>query len=77
MLRVTGQVDSVNSGVLDQSFIVLLGSNLLSGVNCYIDNSQVDKAAQLHEGQQITVRGVGGGAFLHAPLIRQCEVIAQ
>lgn len=61
-LKVTGKVQSVGTDVLDNIY-VCLGSNdelALVGIQCYAkDKTTEDKIAELSEGDEITVTGVG------------------
>ena len=76
-LKVTGKVQSVGTDVLDNIY-VCLGSNdelTLVGIQCYAkDKTTEDKIAELSEGDEITVTGVGDCGSLSFTLI-DAEII--
>lgn len=62
LLEVTGTVESIGTDILDQTYVCLGSDTELTfvGIQCYAKNDdEINKIANLREGDVITVRGKG------------------
>ncbi|GEM_PF-2561075 len=75
VLKITGEVKSIDTFLND--IIVTLNdeSNMFLGVRCYMDSSQTDKVADLVPGQEVIIAGRGDGETLGSPTMRKCIII--
>lgn len=74
-LKVTGTVTSIDKNFTDDTIVRMKGLNQFSDVMAIMQPSQLEKAAALKKGQQITVICMGSGMIIKSPSLRECEFI--
>lgn len=73
-IRVTGTIDSINSGIGDGANVLLQTSNQFSSVTTSGDDNFTNAAATLSKGQQITMTCVGEGEVIGTPMLGDCVI---
>lgn len=73
-LEVVGFVKSVGKDILDKPYITFESIDLIRSVQCYLNASEVDKAATLKEGFPIKVKGRNSGLSMNI-LIKDCIIL--
>lgn len=73
-IRVTGTIDSINSGIGDGANVLLQTSNQFSSVTTSGDDNFTNAAAALSKGQQITMTCVGEGEVIGTPMLGDCVI---
>ena len=76
LIEVSGKIVSVDNGTFDNEIIVRLsdGQYDFSGPNCYMKESERDKALAMKKGQSVTLIGKGDSATLKSPVLKDCIV---
>jgi hypothetical protein len=72
-LEVSGTVASIGKDILDDMYVALETGNLFGSVQCMFEDSELDKAAALSEGQSITMIGKNDGMLLNV-ILRKCTI---
>ena len=67
LLRVTGIVQEIST-VLGSSYVVLDGENLLIDIQCSLEKNEQERAAELLNGQEVTMVGRNQGQSLNVSL---------
>lgn len=75
-IEVSGKIVSVDNGTFDNEIIVRLsdGQYDFSGPNCYMKESERDKALSMKKGRSVTLIGKGDSATLKSPVLKDCIV---
>ncbi len=76
LIEVSGKIVSVDNGTFDNEIIVRLsdGQYDFSGPNCYMKESERDKALAMKKGQSVTLIGKGDSATIGSPILKECWV---
>lgn len=61
MLQVTGKVGTISKGIFGGTYLTLKTSDIITTVQCMLNDDQTDKAATLVPDQLIEVQGRGDG----------------
>lgn len=76
-LEVTGDVKSIGKDILDKVYITLGDKDetfAIISVQCYFkDDAEIDKVAELSEGDKVTVVGTGDGGTLNV-MMKNCII---
>jgi hypothetical protein len=74
MLLVEGVVDSIGKDIFDNVYVTLGGS--FENVHCTFDKqTEIDKVAELHQGDSIKILGKCTGLTITSPMMDNCSVI--
>lgn len=69
-LKVTGEVQSIDSGIGDEPTVRLRGK----GLGVMANDISKDQAADLKKGQTVTLICKGGGEIIGSPVLNDCSV---
>ena len=74
-IEVTGVVAEVKNDLLNKPYVIVgTGKQFeVPAVQCSLATSAVERAAMLHKGDTVTVRGTVAGLFLNVQL-QECEI---
>lgn len=74
-IQVTGIVGDVKKDILNQPFLTLgTGEEFeIPVVQCALTAAAADRAARLHKGDTVTVRGTGNGLLFNVH-VKNCEI---
>jgi hypothetical protein len=75
-IRVTGIVGDVKKDILDNPYVIVgTGKDFeIPTVQCSLSTKGVDRAATLHKGDSVTMRGTVSGLMFNVQL-KNCEVL--
>lgn len=71
-ILVSGIIEGINSGLGNEPYITLDGTNPFLAPQIHFDNPNIDKIASLSKGQKIAFVCKGGGAVVSAPMFKDC-----
>ena len=72
-LEITGTVESIGKDIVDDMYVSLETGNLVGSVQCMLEDSEFEEAANLSEGQSVTVIGKNDGMLLNV-IVRKCTI---
>lgn len=72
VIEVTGTVDGVDAGLLDQPTVLLQTSNQFMAVQAQLPKGQTDFAASLQKGQKVTLVCAEMTEAIGTPMLRDC-----
>lgn len=70
---ITGIVDQIKTGLLNEVFLKLRSGTHTGGVDAYLNRGQNDKAAGLYKGETVTLTCMGSGMVLGNPMVQDCN----
>ncbi len=73
ILEISGTVDSIGKDILDNMYVSLKTNDLIGSVQCMLEDSELEKAVNLANGQSIIVQGEVSG-FLVNVILRDCTI---
>lgn len=73
ILEVSGTVESIGKDILDDMYVALNTGDIIGSVQCMLEDSQLDKAVSLVEGQSIVVQGKNSGMLMNV-ILRNCTI---
>jgi hypothetical protein len=75
LVAVTGSVDSIGTDIMGTVYITLDTGSTLKSVQCFFEaDKEIDKVAEVHEGQEITAVGTCTGLTLTNVLVKDCSI---
>ncbi len=74
-LKVTGVVDSIESGLMDEAMLMLKSANEFEHVMATVSEAEKAKAAELTKGQTVVVQCVSDGEIMGSPNLRECKIL--
>jgi len=72
-LEVSGTLDNIGKDILDSMYVTLKTGDILGSVQCMLIDSELEKAANLNSGTQITVIGQNDGLMMNV-LLDDCYI---
>lgn len=72
-LFLTGKVKGINSGIGNEPYIVLNGTNQFLSPQVHFDEPNIDKISKVSKGQILNFVCTGGGSIVGAPMFKDCE----
>ena len=75
-LEVTAIVESIQSGLMDEPYLVLKAGDQydFNKPQAHIAKSDVDKAASLNKGQQVVLVCIGNSEVAGTPMLKDCVI---
>ncbi len=73
-LRVTGLVESIDKGILNDVFVMIGAGRAFHNVHASMASSEADRVARLSKGDRITVVCKGRGKVIGSPMLRDCVI---
>ncbi len=76
LIEITGKITGVTNGTFDDEIIVKLsdGEYDFNGSQCYMKESERDKALAMKKDQTVTLIGTGNSATIGSPMLKDCWV---
>ena len=72
-IKLTGKLRSIGSGLGNEPYLTLQGTNQFLGVNAHFKNPDVEKISALKKNQTVSLICEGKGAVIGAPMLGECE----
>ncbi|WP_047552142.1 OB-fold protein [Methylotenera sp. G11] len=73
-ILISGKIEGINSGLGNEPYITLNGTNPFLAPQIHFDNPNIDKIASLSKGQKMTFVCMGNGAVVSAPMFKDCQL---
>ncbi len=73
LLQVTGKVGTISKGIFGGSYLTLKTSDIITTVQCMLNDDQTEKAATLVPDQSIEVQGRGDGKMGNV-VLKECWI---
>lgn len=75
-IKVSGKVDDVKKDILDNMYVTLgTGAQFeIPQIQCFLEDSELSKAASLSKGAMVTVQGRVDGLLMNV-LVRECTIL--
>lgn len=73
-ILVSGKIAAINSGLGNEPYITLNGTNPFLAPQVHFDNPNIDKIANLSKGQRVAFVCTGNGAVVGAPMFKDCQL---
>ena len=73
ILEVSGTVNSIGKDIVDSMYVALNTGDIIGSVQCMLEDSEIDKAVNLVEGQSIVVQGKNSGMLMNV-ILRNCVI---
>ena len=73
-VEVSGTVQDIGKDLLDSMYITLQTNDLITSVQCMLEDSESGKAANLNKGNAVSVKGEVNGKMMNV-LINDCVII--
>lgn len=73
-IEVSGTIEDIGKDLLDDMYVTLKTNDLITSVQCMLDDSESSKAANLNKNQSITLRGEVSGKMMNV-LLRDCIIL--
>jgi len=74
MVEVTGVLDSIAIDLMDNMYVTLQTNQLLSSVQCYLKDTETEKASTLTAGQTVTLSGEPDGMIITNVQLKNCII---
>lgn len=74
ILEISGTVDSIGRDLTDSMYVTLETNNLLGSVQCFLKDSETEKASQLQSGQEVILTGEADGMMITNVVIDECTI---
>lgn len=74
-LKVSGVIDSIDSGVMDEAILMLKTNNEFEYVMAHIDESDKAKAAELSKNSNVIVQCISDGEMMGSPMLNDCKIL--
>ncbi|MBM5572596.1 MULTISPECIES: OB-fold protein [Deefgea] len=71
---VSGKITGINSGIGNEPYITLNGTNQFLSPQIHFDNPNIDKLANLTKGKKIRFVCIGNGAIVGTPIFKDCQL---
>lgn len=72
MLYLKGRVESINSGLGNEPYLALNGSNQFLNPQVHFDEPNIDKISNIKKGEVFTFVCVGNGSIVGTPMFKDC-----
>ncbi|WP_433847096.1 OB-fold protein [Acinetobacter proteolyticus] len=76
LLQVNAVVDGIHKDFKDDSYLTLTTDNSYMSIHASINNSELNHAAQLRKGSNVTVECKGGTMILGSPTLNNCIIVS-
>lgn len=73
-IEVSGTIQGIGKDLLDDMYVTLKTNDLITSVQCMLDDSESTKAANLNKNQSITLRGEVSGKMMNV-LLNDCVIL--
>lgn len=73
LLDVTGKVSTISKGLLDGMYVNLKTDDVISTIQCFLNDDQGEKAAKLVPDQQIEIQGRDDGKMMNV-MLKECWI---
>ena len=73
-LLITGKIDDIATGLMDDPYLVMKGGNPFMGPQMHFGKDARAQIAKLKKGQQVTLLCVGGGDIAKTPMNKDCAL---
>ncbi|MBL4694670.1 hypothetical protein JKY72_04850 [Candidatus Gracilibacteria bacterium] len=74
IFEVSGVVDTIGKDILDDMYVTLKTNHFITSIQCMLENSELEKAANLNKGDVIKVQGKVGGKLMNV-FLRDCFIL--
>lgn len=74
-LQISAVVDGIHKDFKDDSYLTLSTDNSYMPIHASINNSELNRAAQLRKGSEVTVECNGGTMILGSPTLNNCIIL--
>jgi len=72
-IEVSGTISSIGKDILDTMYVSLKTGDIIGSVQCMLEDSELEKAASLTQGQQITLTGEKPDYLMNV-ILRNCKI---
>ena len=72
-LEVSGTISTIGKDILDTMYVSLKTGDIIGAVQCMLEDSELEKAANLTQGQQITLTGENPDYLMNV-ILRNCKI---
>ncbi len=72
-IEVSGTITSIGKDILDTMYVSLKTGDIIGSVQCMLEDSELEKAAGLTQGQQITLTGEKPDYLMNV-ILRNCKI---
>lgn len=72
-IEVSGTISTIGKDILDTMYVSLKTGDIIGTVQCMLEDSELEKAASLTQGQQITLTGKNPDYLMNV-ILRNCKI---
>ena len=75
-LEISGVVQSVNTGLINDPYVVIApNTQTFNAIECSFNSDQEQSFAALNAGQSVTMEGIGNGYMISSVMVNNCSLI--
>lgn len=74
IIEISGTIDSIGKDILDDPYVTLGGSDIITKVQCMFDKSNKSQLTSLSKDTKIVLRGKVSGQLMNV-LVRGCSIV--